>query len=112
MPISKSKRTAIFNKTGGKCAYCGCKINQYTFTIDHVTPRSYGGTNAYENLLPACKSCNSSKAQGSVEWLRIRNKFIAKFERKVSKDVIDFCIENELMEQLNLPDHKFYFEVM
>jgi hypothetical protein len=112
MSASKEKRATIFHKTKGKCAYCGCKINPVAFTIDHVIPRSAGGTNHTDNLLPACKSCNLAKGSGSIEQLRIRCKFVAKFEKKTSRDVIEFCIENNLIDSLNLPEHKFYFEVM
>ncbi len=42
----------------GKCAYCGTLCN---LTADHKIPLSRGGTNSIDNILPACKSCNSSK---------------------------------------------------
>lgn len=41
------------------CYFCGRKDRP--LTIDHDLPISRGGTNAIENLLPACKPCNSSK---------------------------------------------------
>jgi hypothetical protein len=34
----------------------------HTFTIDHITPRSAGGTNALQNLVGACPECNAAKA--------------------------------------------------
>ena len=43
--------------TGKECAYCG----RYADTIDHIIPRSKGGTDVEENIVPCCKSCNSSK---------------------------------------------------
>ena len=42
----------------GKCAYC---MEDGEITIDHITPISKGGTNTIENILPACRSCNSKK---------------------------------------------------
>lgn len=47
-----------------RCAYCG---EQKVLTIDHVIPITKGGTNYIENILPACKSCNSSK-NNSLHW--------------------------------------------
>ena len=44
------------------CAYCGTVFNFPTeATVDHIFPRSKGGTNEMENIVFACKTCNSSK---------------------------------------------------
>lgn len=39
------------------CSYCGAPTEE----IDHIEPVYKGGTNAWENLTSACKSCNRSK---------------------------------------------------
>lgn len=55
------------------CAYCNDR--PIFLTIDHVTPRSQGGTNHPNNLLPACKSCNESKGSRSLlTWYTPRNR--------------------------------------
>lgn len=41
-----------------RCAYCGREL---PLSMDHVVPLSRGGSNIIENIVPACKSCNSSK---------------------------------------------------
>jgi 5-methylcytosine-specific restriction endonuclease McrA len=43
---------------GGCCAYCGAAG---FMTVDHVVPISAGGHHTRLNVVPACKSCNSSK---------------------------------------------------
>ena len=44
------------------CAYCGKVFNSpKEATIDHIFPRIKGGTNEMENIVFACKTCNSSK---------------------------------------------------
>ena len=44
---------------GNRCAYCGrgeVKLEQ-----EHIVPLSRGGEHSMRNLVPACKSCNTSK---------------------------------------------------
>lgn len=43
---------------GGLCAYCRTRPGS---TKDHVVPVSRGGSDAIENIVPACAPCNSSK---------------------------------------------------
>ena len=57
-------RQAIKYSFGGLCSYCRC---QRATTLDHIKPRSKGGSNLRSNLVPACQSCNHSK--GSENWL-------------------------------------------
>ena len=45
-----------------RCAYCGCDFNEDNMpTKDHVIPISKGGDNIKENIVPACRGCNSKK---------------------------------------------------
>lgn len=50
---------------GGQCAYCGVTPNR--LERDHVIPLSKGGSNWIENIVPACKSCNSAK-HNKLDW--------------------------------------------
>ena len=49
----------------GKCAYCGKvmveELGPDQVTRDHVIPVSKGGTDNIDNIVPACRACNSSK---------------------------------------------------
>lgn len=53
----------------GKCAYCG---EGGPLEVDHRVPLSRGGTNAIDNLLPACRSCNGRKHQLTEAEYRAR----------------------------------------
>jgi HNH endonuclease len=51
-------RQNIFRRDGNRCQYCGTSQD---LTLDHVMPRSRGGKSTWDNLVTACKSCNSKK---------------------------------------------------
>lgn len=49
-----------------KCAYCG---KEKKLSQEHFIPLSKGGEYTHNNIIPACKSCNSSKHNKSFfEW--------------------------------------------
>ena len=43
------------------------EYNQKIGTLDHVIPLSKGGTNAEDNLITCCRSCNSKKGEDIVK---------------------------------------------
>lgn len=53
-----------------RCHWCGCLITEETGVhVDHVTPRSRGGSSEPANLVVSCRACNESKsARPSQEW--------------------------------------------
>jgi 5-methylcytosine-specific restriction endonuclease McrA len=50
-------RRAVFARDGHKCQYCGSPAEN----IDHVVPRSKGGTHTWDNVVAACRPCNTRK---------------------------------------------------
>lgn len=44
------------------CRYCGWPVTYDNSKLDHVIPRSRGGTNKYGNLVLCCYKCNQRKA--------------------------------------------------
>jgi 5-methylcytosine-specific restriction endonuclease McrA len=50
-------RRAVFARDGHRCQYCGAAAEN----IDHVIPRSRGGQHTWENVVAACRPCNSRK---------------------------------------------------
>ena len=58
-PLYQNKlRNFIFSRSNDKCVYCGAKATE----IDHVIPRSSGGTNSIYNLVASCRACNQMKS--------------------------------------------------
>ena len=55
-------RRNVFKRDRYTCQYCGSQPGSEELTIDHVVPRSQGGTSTWENCVLACVECNSRKA--------------------------------------------------
>ena len=80
--VQRNKLWALRQRTGGSgvkrsqwqdrleefnncCAYCLKPLGSNA-AVDHIVPVSKGGTSYIDNLVPACKSCNSSKGSKSL----------------------------------------------
>ena len=53
-------RQSVFYRDGFTCQYCRKATKQ--LTLDHIIPRSRGGTHAWDNVVSACIPCNHRKA--------------------------------------------------
>lgn len=56
--LTEAEWTAIYASFRGRCAYCE---EAKARTIDHVIPLSRGGAHCADNVVPACRPCNSRK---------------------------------------------------
>ena len=54
-------RRNIMIRDGFRCQYCSAKPAIKELTIDHVQPRSRGGSSGWKNLVAACGPCNRRK---------------------------------------------------
>ena len=54
----KITRRAVFARDGWTCQYCGARSN---LTVDHVIPRSKGGSSEWDNIVASCAPCNRRK---------------------------------------------------
>ncbi len=50
-------RRAVFARDGSRCQYCSAPAE----SIDHVVPRSRGGAHDWDNVVAACRHCNTAK---------------------------------------------------
>lgn len=55
---SRDAYAEVYCRDGHACRYCGSGDD---LTVDHVVPRCRGGSDRLENLVVACRSCNSRK---------------------------------------------------
>ncbi len=59
-------RSYVFHRDGRICAYCGDRRAK-RYELDHIAPRSTGGTDRVSNLVVSCHDCNIAKGNMSVE---------------------------------------------
>jgi 5-methylcytosine-specific restriction endonuclease McrA len=55
-----------------KCCWCGCDTTDLrkksnSSTIEHVLPKSLGGSDDWENLAMSCNRCNNNRGNKTVE---------------------------------------------
>jgi len=69
--IRKSTRFAIYARDNFDCWHCRQVFppaeDGQGLTLDHITPRHQGGTDAPENLITACHGCNSTRQHAPLD---------------------------------------------
>lgn len=65
-PYKETVKAMLWEKSGGHCWYCGDELKN-GWIIEHVHPRSKGGSYHIDNLVPACRSCNVIKSNKSLD---------------------------------------------
>jgi diadenosine tetraphosphate (Ap4A) HIT family hydrolase len=58
---SKSIRYLVLKLAKGHCALCGVSVKDRPIDVDHIIPRSKGGSNDLSNLQALCDRCNRAK---------------------------------------------------
>lgn len=59
-------RRNLFLRDNFTCQYCGRRCTSDHLSVDHVVPRSRGGSTTWENCVLACVGCNARKADRTV----------------------------------------------
>jgi len=54
-------RFNIYSRDRNRCQYCGKGFARSELNLDHVVPRSKGGTSIWENVVCSCHRCNRLK---------------------------------------------------
>jgi 5-methylcytosine-specific restriction endonuclease McrA len=63
----KLNRRNLFARDHTRCQYCGRRFPASELSIDHLIPRSKGGTTCWENVVCACTRCNVKKGGRTPE---------------------------------------------
>jgi hypothetical protein len=93
----------IWRRDGGRCAWCGAAPWARDRTVDHVLPRSRGGTSDLHNLLAACRRCNRTRgSQSAVAHARRQ----AQRDRDVRTDALLAGLDR-LVEHGTAPERRY-----
>jgi len=77
----------VFQRDGDVCVYCGFNGRAFNhwrqLSVDHIRPKSAGGSDSAENLVTACNFCNSAtsrlkfKAEDSEDYiLKMKKEYV------------------------------------
>lgn len=74
MPQStvRFNRKNLFARDDHRCQYCGQHWPTNQLSLDHVMPRSLGGTTTWENIVCSCLKCNSRKGGRTPEQANMK----------------------------------------
>ncbi|MGW0595360.1 RNA-guided endonuclease IscB [Streptosporangium sp. NPDC002607] len=104
-------REYLLAKWGRACAYCGA--SGVPLNLDHIHPRSRGGSERVSNLTLACIGCNQAKNATPVqEFLKDRPALLAKILKQAKAPLRDAAAVNttrwalwRALEATGLPVH-------
>ena len=86
----KRFREHIYESWDHKCGYCG----EEATSLDHIVPRFKSGSSNRNNLVPACRRCNTSKASTKMEdWYQQQD-----FFTQARMDTIKSWMNQEVVE--------------
>jgi len=111
--MTKAERLQVYNKYGGRCAYCGREIEFKDMQVDHIFPQHMCiGIHAskltdIDNLNPSCRRCNHYKRAESLEVFR---RMLRTLHERIRKDYICKVAEDYGIITVNEWDGQFYYE--
>ena len=65
-------RYNIYARDKCTCQYCGRRLPRHQLNLDHVIPRSRGGTSRWENIVCSCLPCNRKKGGKTPQEARMK----------------------------------------
>lgn len=92
-------RKNILLRDRNTCQYCGVVLAAGELTLDHVVPRSRGGSSTWENLVACCHPCNRRKG----------NHLVTETDMKLQKEPRPFTLHTSrhIMRMIGRSDLKW-----
>jgi len=88
-------RQYVLLKWKHACAFCG--VSGVPLELDHVVPRSRGGSDRESNRVPACHRCNQQKGNRTIEeFLEDRPAVLQRIQAHLKTPLLDAAAINTL----------------
>lgn len=104
--LTPKQWTSIKEDFNNQCAYCGMTEEEHLKEFgeqlhqEHFIPLSEGGEYTHNNIIPACRSCNSSKNNSDFfEWYP-QQEFYSKEKKKKILEYLNY--KDERVQQLSI----------
>ncbi|NEO00972.1 MAG: HNH endonuclease [Moorea sp. SIO1F2] len=92
-------REYLLEKWGRECTYCGKQ--SVPLQIEHIHPKSKGGSNRVSNLCLACEKCNQRKGNKPIEeFLNKKPSLLQKIKTKAKQPLKDAAAVNATRQKL------------
>jgi 5-methylcytosine-specific restriction endonuclease McrA len=85
-------REYLLEKLGRECAYCGTK--DVPLEVEHIHPKSKGGSNSITNLTLSCHKCNSAKGTQDIKDFLKGSPRLEKILKQAKKPLADAAAVN------------------
>lgn len=69
---SAFNRLAVFRRDQYVCQYCARALHQDLLTIDHIIPKSRGGSTTWLNTVSSCSPCNLLKSNKTPDEAKMK----------------------------------------
>lgn len=103
---------SLMMEYGFKCFYCSETLIAANRSLDHIIPLSRGGRHHVDNLIPCCRSCNSSKKdriypvwRGICQLSDVKSRHLLDRMKKAAKhfslDVEQYTCLNRICQHIN-----------
>ena len=92
-------REALLEHWGRQCAYCGAI--SVPLQIEHIKPKSKGGSNRFSNLTLACEYCNQAKGNQFIEKFLVgKPEMLGKIKAHIKKSLTDAAAVNSTRNKI------------
>jgi hypothetical protein len=96
----KPSKESVFLRDGGKCQYTGKSLDRKNATIDHVLPKSRGGSDDWTNVALTSKELNSKKGNALNSEIGLRL-----IKQPLRPKAVPVC---ELIKEARHPDWELF----
>lgn len=92
-------REYLLEKWGRECTYCGKK--DIPLQIEHIYPKSKGGTNQISNMTLACEKCNQKKGNKLIEqFLKKKPDLLLRIKKQAARPLRDAAAVNSTRKEI------------